>query len=128
MTLLCIILAYSIVIYVSLKHPSPDDIYIFIWIPICILLSLILGYFIDKYIILKRCPKEIGFSTDGIHFKYLTREDYVKWDNIKHITKDFTYPLMAWKIYQKNDQKMDLAMCDKEIINEIQNRFDKSKG
>ena len=82
----------------------------------------IIGYFVNKRII-KESPKKVGFSMSGIHFKYVDREITIKWESIKNIKKDFTYPLMAYKIYQKNNQKVDLAMCDKDIIYEIRNQL-----
>ena len=124
LTIIGIISAFSIAIYFSLKYPSPNNIYLFIGLFLSILITLPFGYFINKLVI-KLSPKEVGFSKGGIHFKYIDREEYIKWDNITNYKKDNTYPIFAWKIYQKNNKKKDLAMCDQDIIDEIWKRFEK---
>ena len=75
LTIICVIIVYGYFIYSSLKHPSPIDIYYFIGMTLFILIYLPIGYYyINKYMN-KECPKEVGFSKDGIHFKYIDREN-----------------------------------------------------
>jgi hypothetical protein len=125
LTIACIVIVYSIVIYISLKYPSPNDIYFFIGLTLAILIVLPISYYFINKLVIKLSPKKLHFSTIYIHFKYLHQEDHIKWNSIINITKDNTYPLLAWKVYYNDNQKMDLAMCDQEIIDEIRNRFEK---